>query len=194
MKDLNNNKYWLLALPFVGVLLWKLFRNTANIANRETDTLNESTAQATKFYSYFGIVNVGGFAVATPVVLTSTKNNIALLVQNIDDWSVVQQVFTKLCGGNYTVLKAASSALNTSDYNGFTNLLQKALTQKRIYCKRDSHSLKNVNQYGGTAAENFESGNFVGRCQSEDEYYYYYISQKDGNTYACDKDYFFTIN
>lgn len=193
-NNFNVNPLYALVAVFGSVVLFRFLRNTTKSANNATKDLTNSKKQAADFFSYFGIVKEGAIAVATPVVLTSTKDNIALLAKNIDNWEVVQDTFTTLCGGNYTIFQAAKTALNTTDYTGFSNLIAKALTQKRIFCKDDYQSFRIYNRYVVEAAESFNKGAFVGRCQSEDDDYYYYISRTDGNTYACDKDYFFTTN
>lgn len=193
-SNFNVKPLYALVAVFGVVVLFRFLRNTTKSANNATKDLTNSKKQAADFFSYFGIVKEGAIAVATPVYLTETKNNIALLAQNLDDWEIVQDTFTTLCGGNYTIFQAAKTALNTTDFTGFSNLIAKALTQKRIFCKDDYQSFRLYNRYVVEAAETFKKGAFVGRCQREDDNYYYYISRTDGNTYACDKDYFFTTN
>lgn len=187
----NNSNGWLwLAVPFAGVLAWRLFRNTANQANRVTDELDATNAQAVKLYGFFGITKVGGFAVATPIILDSTLAQVGWLIRNVCDWPQLQRTFTQMCGGNYTVLQAASTALSSSEYAGFTRLLETALTQKRIFANADYHTLYNANRYGGSVGENYREGQFVGRCVAEDDLYYKYLSQKDGVYYYAEKEYF----
>lgn len=182
-------------VPGSGLLLWKLFRNTARGANKVTRDLSSSEAQSAKFYGYFGvtILPVTG-ATATPVIKTSTLNLIGWLARNVNDWNTVQTAFTKLCGGNYTIIQAATTALNTSEYTGFVTLLENALRQKRIFCGNNAyHSLYHATQYGGSVGENFDANAFVGRCIGEDEMYYRYISWRDGVTYQCEKQYFYVV-
>lgn len=191
MKTQKTTLWWLwFVVPIAALTTWKIFRNTANAANRTTEDLDSSTAQAVKFFEYFGVVVTNLMVTATPVLLTSTKNLIGWLAMNIDDWQKVQRAFTQLCGGNYTIFQAASTALNSTDYSGFTNLIEKAQTQKRIFCTEDSFSMRNVNQYGGVLAVNYNKGDFVGRCQREDDTYYYYTYYATGETLAVEKNKF----
>lgn len=182
-------------VPGSALLLWKLFRNTANRANNVTRDLSSSEAQAAKFYGYFGvtILPVTG-ATATPVIKDSTLRLIGWLARNINDWNIVQRAFTQLCGGNYTIIQAATTALNTSEYTAFMTLIEKALRQKRIFCGNSAyHSLYNANRYGGELGENFDANAFVGRCIEEDDMYYHYISWRDGVKYQCPKEYFVIV-
>ena len=191
---MNNKKfpYWLLLLvPAAGIATYKLFRNMARGINRTTESIDNSKNQALKFFEYFGVVVTNLTVFATPVVSTTTKNLIAYLAMNIDDWNVVQDTFTSLCGGNYTIFQAASTALISQNYSVFSDYITIALSQKRIFCQNDSYSLRNVNQYGGVIAETFLKGDFVGRCQREDDTYYYYISINTGETYAVEKSNFY---
>lgn len=198
MENSNNNgiPWWAwFVIPIAGLTTWKLFRNTARGANRTTEDMTDSTAQAAKFYGYFGvkIMPVAG-AVATPVVLDATKKQIGWLARNINVWRDVQSAFTALCGGNYTIIQAATTALTTTDFNGFMSLINDALQQRRIFCgASDAVTLYNANRYGGSAAENFSANAFVGRCVREDDYYYYYYSWRDGVLYQAPKARFITI-
>lgn len=181
-------------VPGSALLLWKIFRNTARGANRLTEDLTDSEAQAVKFYGLFGVYQVAGQAFATPVVLDSTKKQIGWLARNINDWATVQRAFTTLCGGNYTIFDAAKLALPTADYNAFVTLIYNALAQPRIFATTDyAHTLYNPTPQGGQLAETFKNNAFVGRCISEDNYYYYYISWRDGVKYAAPKDDFKTV-
>lgn len=176
-----------------GIVAIKLLRNTSRQANDVTDNINETNAQAALLYSYFGIVKVGSVATATPVIKTDTLRRIGWLFRNVYDWPELQRAFTKLCGGNYTVLQAASTALSTLEYTSVMALLDTALMQKRIFCGNiPYHTLYNVDRYGGIAGENFDAGAYVGRCIEENDTYYFYISQRDGVKYAADKKYFIT--
>lgn len=183
----------ILKLVAGGLLVWWgarwIGRRATNEANNETNNLqDDSTAQAAKFYELFGVIRQGGIAVATPVLLTSTKNKIAYLAKNICDWKKIQSAFTKLCGGNYTILEAAGTALSSTDYNGFLNLIADAQKKKRIYCGSSaSYSMRNINSYGGIVFRNFEPGQFVGRLQKESDQYYFYIDSDDGTEAGCDK-------
>lgn len=193
---MEKSRWWLwFVIPIAGLTTWKIFRNTANQANHVTENMTDSEAQAVKFFGYFGIIVSGIIVTATPVVKDSTKRLIGWLARNINDWSVVQRAFTRMCGGNYTIFQAASTALDTTNYNGFVTLINNALTQKRIFCGSIAyHSLYNANNYGGQLGENFAPNTFVGRCTGEDNKYYYYVSWQDGCTYQCEKDYFLLKN
>lgn len=183
------------ALTIGGIMLWRLFRNpTANI-NQSTVNFDHSKQQAANLFAWFGVVRVNGVAVATPTFKENTLKKIALLAVNIDNWQVVQETFTSLCGGNYTVLEAAKTALSVNNYGVFTSYIENALKKKRIVCNvPNGITLKNANEYGGVAAEQFVKDDFVGRCQKQDDNYYWYISEKDGNTYAAPKNEFKLIN
>ena len=188
-----NKPFTVLAFLLGGVLVYKLVVNRTGSANKSTVSLDNSKAQAATFFDLFGVVREGAFAVATPVVLTSTKNKIAWLAMNIDDWQVVQSTFSALCGGGYTILQAASTALNADNNAAFLAYIRDAQKKKRIFCKdKPSYSVRfssNVEIVG----ENFNKDAFVGRLQKEDSGYYYYISSRDGLAYACDKNNFKTV-
>jgi len=179
-----------------GVLLYfglrLLGRRATNQANNETNNLqDDSTAQAAKFYELFGVIRQGGIAVATPVIRAETKNKIAYLAKNICDWKKIQSAFTNLCGGNYTILEAAGTALNSTDYQGFLNLIADAQKKKRVYCgSKASYSERNINSYGGIVFKNFEPGQYVGRLQAETDKYYIYIDADTGTECGCDKQNF----
>lgn len=178
------------ALLAGGILGYRLLRNTTNLANRTTNTLDNSKTQAAKFYALFGITKVGGVPIATPILRQETWNNLIRLSMNVDDWRVIQSTFTDMCGGNYAIFQAATNSLNTTEYGIWADTINAALSKKRIFCVTPHASLLNADRYGGIAAENFNAGDFVGRCQSEDDLYYYYVSILDGVTYACDKKFF----
>lgn len=181
-------------VPGSALLLWKLFRNTARGANRVTEDMTDSEAQSAKFFGYFGVTIAFGVATATPIIKDSTLKLVGWLARNVNDWAEIQRAFTRLCGGNYTILQAASTALDTTNYNGFVTLVNNALTEKRIFCgSHDSSSLYHADQYGGIAGENFKANAFVGRCISEDDYYYNYISWQDGFTYQAPKTSFIAM-
>ena len=110
------------AITILAVGAWKILRNTAKAANRLTEDLTDSEAQAVKFYGYFGIVKFGGVASATPILKTSTLQLVGWLARNVNDWPVVQDSFTTLCGNNYTIFQAASTAMDTTNYNAFVTL------------------------------------------------------------------------
>lgn len=188
----KGSKWWLwFVIPIATLTTWRLFRNTARRANRLTEDLTDSEAQAAKFFGYFGVKIIAGIATATPVVFDNTKHLIAWLARNINNWATVQTAFTRLCGGNYTILQAASTALNTADYTAFVTLLNNAMMQPRIFCGANpAATLWNANRYGGNAAENFAPNAFVGRCIDEDDMYYYYVSWLDGVTYQAPKESF----
>lgn len=174
-----------------GILLITKFlgRRATNESNNQAENISDiATAQAAKLYSLFGVVRQGGFAVATPVVLNSTKNKIAWLAANIYDWSATQKAFTKLCGGNYTILDAAKTALvNTANYNAFVDYISRAQKQKRIFCGDiPYYSVVNINQYGGSVFKNFKAGEYVGRCQNTDNGYYLYYDTNDGQLAGCE--------
>lgn len=192
MENKNIIPGWVwLAAPAAILLTYKLFRNIANSANDVTKSLDNSKKQALLFMDYFGVVVTNLTAFATPVTSETTKNKIALLAMNIDDWEVIQKTFTKLCGGNYTIFNAASTALNSQNYTVFSNYISTALTQKRIFCKEDSYSERNINQYGGSVCANYQKGDFVGRCISEDSEYYYFRYIETGEKCGVNKTNFF---
>lgn len=173
----------------VGVILWRLLRNPTRGINQSTVDFTHSKQQAANLFGWFGVVRVNGIAIATPTFKEATLKKIAYLAVNIDDWQVVQETFTQMCGGNYTVLEAAKTALSASNYGTFTAYISNALTKKRIICASEvGHTFRNgADRYGGILAEQFVKDDFVGRCQNTDDYYYYYISEKDGNTYCAPK-------
>lgn len=179
-----------LAVVVGGVAALRFFRNTTDDANRETNSLTSSKTQATKLFGFFGVVKVGAVATATPILKDSTKQQLSWLTANIDDWSVVQSSFTTLCGGNYTVIQAAKTALPTADYNAWVNLLNLALSRKRIFCVKQTQSFFQYSRDIETAGESFKPGDFVGRLIKEDSKFYYYMSQNDGKEYHCQKEFF----
>lgn len=185
----SNNKWWLwFVIPIAGFTTWKLFRNTARQSNRVTDDMTTNEAQAALFYGYFGITKALGIVTATPIIKNSTLQRVGWLARNINKWDKVQTAFTKMCGGNYTIWQAASMAMDTSNYQGFTSLINNALTQPRIFCgANNSATLYNADHYGGIAGENFNANAFVGRCIGEDADYYNYYSYKDGCLYQAPK-------
>lgn len=194
MEDSGNKggKWWLwFVIPIATLTTWKLFRNTARGANRVTENMSDSEAQAAKFFAYFGVKIIAGVAASTPVLFDNTKRLIGWLARNINDWAVVQSAFTRLCGGNYTIIQAASNSLNTADFTGFITLITEAQRLPRIFCGASpAVTLWNANRYGGEAAEQFAPNAYVGRCTNEDDNYYYYISWLDGVTYQAPKDKF----
>ena len=177
------------AVSLIGLLLWRLLRNPTRGINQTTVNFTHSKQQAANLFGWFGVVRVNGYAVATPTFKEATLKKIALLAVNIDDWQVVQDTFTQMCGGGYTVFEAAKTALSAANYGTFTAYIQNALTKKKIICDvANGITFKNgADRYGGVAAEQFVKDDFVGRCQNTDDYYYYYISEKDGNTYCAPK-------
>lgn len=190
-QDKNKMPWYLwFVIPIAALTTWRIFRNTARDANRETDDLSESETQAVRFFGLFGVKIVAGVAFATPIILDATLKQVGWLVRNVNDWQTIQRTFTTLSGGNLTIFQAAKTALSTADYNAFVSLLENALSQKRIVAKSNYHTLYNVNNYGGSVGENFNAGQFVGRCISENDLYYSYISQYDGVQYYAEKDFF----
>lgn len=185
-----KNALIILGLTVGGFAALRLFRNTTNEANRETNYFDDSKKQATKLFGIFGIVKVGAVATATPIIKDSTKQQLAWITANICDWSVVQSSFTTLCGGNYTVIQAAKTALPTSDYNAWVNVLNLALSRKRIFCVKQTQSFFQYSRDIETAGESFKPGDFVGRLIKEDSKFYYYMSQNNGKEYHCQKDFF----
>lgn len=180
-----------LAAAGIGVLwlMRKLGINATNESNEQSENLTDiSTQQAAKFYSLFGVVRQGGIAIATPVVLSDTKNKITWLAQNIYDWSKIQKAFTKLCGGNYTIIDAAKTALvNQDNYNAFIDYINKAQKQKKIFCGEiPYYSEVNITAYGGMVYKNFEAGQYVGRCQNTDNGYYLYYDSENGQLAGCE--------
>lgn len=192
MAQSKNNMPWYLwfVIPIAALTTWRIFRNTARDANRTTEDLTESESQAVRFFGLFGVKIVAGVAFATPIVLEATLKQVGWLVRNVNDWTTIQNTFTTLSGGNLTIFQAAKGALNTTEYNAFVSLLNTALSQKRIVAKVNYHTLYNVGAYGGEVGENFNAGQFVGRCIAESDKYYAYISQFDGVQYYAEKDFF----
>lgn len=191
MDEKNKSPWWLwFVIPIAALTTWRIFRNTARDANRTTEDLTESETQAVRFFGLFGVKIVAGVAFATPILLDATLQQLGWLSRNVCNWSAIQNAFTTLCGGNLTIFQAAKTSLNTTEYNAFVTLINTALSQPRIFAKDAYYSLSNVNQYGGTAGENFTAGQFVGRCISENDVYYSYISQYDGKQYYAEKEYF----
>ena len=187
----------ILTLVAVGggiMLISRLFGHRAtNDSNKQSEKLTDiATAQAAKFYNLFGVIRQGGFSVATPVVLNSTKNKIAWLAANIYDWSATQKAFTKLCGGNYTLLDAAKTALiNSTNYNSFVDYISRAQKQKRIFCGAiPYYSEVNLTKYGGSVFKNFAANQYVGRCQNTDDGYYLYYDSESGQLAGCDSNKF----
>lgn len=180
-----------LAAAGIGVLwlMRKFGINATNESNEQSENLTDiSTQQAAKFYSLFGVVRQGGIAIATPVVLSDTKNKITWLAQNIYDWSKIQKAFTKLCGGNYTIIDAAKTALvNQDNFNAFIDYINKAQKQKKIFCGEiPYYSEVNITAYGGMVYKNFEAGQYVGRCQNTDNGYYLYYDSENGQLAGCE--------
>ena len=188
----NNGKWWLwFVIPIAALTTWKIFRNTARGANRVTDDMTTNEAQAVMFYGLLGVKNVLGTYVSTPTFLPDTLRKIGWLARNVNDWDKVQRAFTNLCGGTYTFFQAASNALAVNEYDAVVDLINTALTQRRIFCGDIiANTLYNANRYGGQAGESFQPNTFVGRCTGEDSDYYYYVSWRDGVTYQAPKDLF----
>lgn len=191
-EESKKNPWWLwFVIPVAALATWRIFRNTARGANRTTEDITESEAQAVKYFGLFGVKIVAGVAFSTPILLESTLKQVGWLTRNVNDWAIIQQTFTSLSGGNLTIFQAAKTSLSTSDYTAFVSLLESALSQKRIFCGNIGyHTLYNVDRYGGIAGENFNPGQFVGRCIEETDTYYVYVSQNDGVRYYANKNYF----
>lgn len=184
-------------LGVAGFLFYRLFRNTTGSANNVTANISEeSVRQATLFYGYFGIVKLqnGTFAISTPTFLESTLQKIAWLIVNIVDVADVQRQFSALCGGYYTLLQAAKTALSTSNYTIFVNYMNNAAKQKRIFCK-DMAATTAISVSGNVeiAGESFAANQYVGRLQGENDNYYSYISMNNGKTYFARKTSFIAI-
>lgn len=188
----ENNAWWLwFVIPIAALTTWKLFRNTAKNRDKAVEEMTISEAQAAKFYAYFGITIAGPVVTATPIVLDSTLRQVGWLARNIYNWDDCQKAFRQMCGGNYTIIQAATMAMSTAEYSGFINVLQAAQTQKRIFCgNNNATTLYNADRYGGFAGESFDANKYVGRCTQQDDMYYYYVSWRDGVTYQAPKTQF----
>lgn len=191
MAQKSDNKWYLwFVIPIAALTTWRIFRNTARNSNRTTEDLTESEAQAVRFFGLFGVKIVAGVAFSTPVLLDATLKQIGWLARNVNDWATVQRAFTTLCGGDLTIFQAAKTALNTTEYSAFVSLINTALTQPRIFAKVAYYSVYSIDGNVMMAGENFRAGQFVGRCISENDKYYVYISQTDGVKYFADKEFF----
>lgn len=188
----NSSSWWLwFVIPIAALTTWKIFRNSAKNRNKATADMSISEAQAAKFYGFFGVTIAGPVVTATPIVLDSTLRQVGWLARNIYNWDDCQTAFRKMCGGNYTIIQAATMAMSAAEYSGFINVLQAAQTQKRIFCgTADATTLYQANRYGGYAGEGFKANEYVGRCTKQDEMYYYYVSWRDGVTYQAPKTQF----
>lgn len=185
----------------IGIAAFKLLRNRTQNVNNVGETISDdATAQATKFYGLFGVKRTGSVAIATPVVFESTENQIFWLAQNIVDWKQVQSAFTQLCGGDYAILQAASTALSSSSYNKFVSYINDAVKRKRVFCGTQSANLYTVSMYNMLpTVYGYRPGDYVGRLQGEKNNYYsgdYYLVMRsdDGITYYAPKDKFILKN
>lgn len=182
-------------LGFVGFAAYKLFKNQTNSVNSLTESISDdATAQATKLYGLFGVKRSGSVAVATPVLLESTRNQIMWIAQNIVDWKQVQSAFTTLCGGDYNLLQAASTALSSTYYNQFVSYVNKAVKQQRIFGGTGtswiySYTNNQLKQY-----DTIRPGAYVGRLQVTHGNYYGFTSESDGKMYYAPKDKFILKN
>lgn len=136
----------------------------ANLASNDIDEL--STAQAAKFFGLFGIERIGGLARATWVLKSDTLAKILSLAANIGNWSKVQQAFTALCGGSYTILQAASDALSASNYSTFVDTINKAVSLPMMYAaKGNAVAFSDVNNRSNAEHIEYSKGDYIGRCQ-----------------------------
>lgn len=179
----------------IGVTAYKLFSNRTNDVNALTESISDdATAQATKLYGLFGVKRSGSVAVATPVLLESTRNLIMWIAQNIVDWKYVQSAFTKLCGGDYNLLQAASTALSSTYYNQFVTYVNKAVKQQRIFGGTGTSWIYSYENNQLKQYETIKPGVYVGRLQITQGNYYGFVSESDGKYYYAPKDKFVLKN
>lgn len=195
-KSMNMKTPLLIALlGVIGIAAYKLFSNRTNDVNALTESISDdATAQATKLYGLLGVKRSGSVAVATPVLLESTRNQIMWIGQNIVDWKQVQSAFTTLCGGDYNLLQAASTALSSTYYNQFVSYVNKAVKQQRIFGGSGtswiySYTNNQLKQY-----DTIRPGAYVGRLQVTQGNYYGFTSESDGKMYYAPKDKFLLKN
>jgi hypothetical protein len=195
-KSMNMKTPLLIALlGVIGIAAYKLFSNRTNDVNALTESISDdATAQATKLYGLLGVKRSGSVAVATPVLLESTRNQIMWIGQNIVDWKQVQSAFTTLCGGDYNLLQAASTALSSTYYNQFVSYVNKAVKQQRIFGGSGtswiySYTNNQLKQY-----DTIRPGAYVGRLQVTQGNYYGFTSESDGKMYYAPKDKFILKN
>ena len=195
-KSMNMKTPLLIALlGVIGIAAYKLFSNRTNEVNALTESISDdATAQATKLYGLLGVKRSGSVAVATPVLLESTRNQIMWIGQNIVDWKQVQSAFTTLCGGDYNLLQAASTALSSTYYNQFVSYVNKAVKQQRIFGGSGtswiySYTNNQLKQY-----DTIRPGAYVGRLQVTQGNYYGFTSESDGKMYYAPKDKFILKN
>lgn len=195
-KSMNMKTPLLIALlGVIGIAAYKLFSNRTNDVNALTESISDdATAQATKLYGLLGVKRSGSVAVATPVLLESTRNQIMWIGQNIVDWKQVQSAFTTLCGGDYNLLQAASTALSSTYYNQFVSYVNKAVKQQRIFGGNGtswiySYTNNQLKQY-----DTIRPGAYVGRLQVTQGNYYGFTSESDGKMYYAPKDKFILKN
>lgn len=195
-KSMNMKTPLLIALlGVIGIAAYKFFSNRTNDVNALTESISDdATAQATKLYGLLGVKRSGSVAVATPVLLESTLNQIMWIAQNIVDWKQVQSAFTTLCGGDYNLLQAASTALSSTYYNQFVSYVNKAVKQQRIFGGSGtswiySYTNNQLKQY-----DTIRPGAYVGRLQVTQGNYYGFTSESDGKMYYAPKDKFILKN
>lgn len=147
----------------------------ANLASNDIDEL--STAQAAKFFGLFGVERLGGFARATWVLKSETLLKILSLAANIGNWSKVQQAFTALSGGSYTILQAASDALSASNYSTFVDTINKATVLPMMYAAASNAvAYSDVNDRFNADKIEYQKGDYIGRCQEAIGNYYKFQS------------------
>lgn len=182
-------------LSVIGIAAYKLLKNTTESVNNVTVNIsNDAIAQATKLYGLFGVKRSGTVAVATPVLLESTRNQIFWIAQNIVDWAAVQAAFTQLCGGDYNLLQAASTALSSTYYNQFVSLVNKAVKQQRIFCGASQGFIYSYVNDVFKQKKTVKPGEYVGRLQNANGNYYAFFSESDGKTYYCPTSQFILKN
>lgn len=201
-KSMNMKTPLLIALlGVIGIAAYKLFSNRTNDVNALTESISDdATAQATKLYGLLGVKRSGSVAVATPVLLESTRNQIMWIAQNIVDWKQVQSAFTALCGGDYNLLQAASTALPSTYYNQFVSYINNAVKQQRVFCgsvKSELWTLALSNIL--PSVFKYNANQYVGRLQGEKNNFYgsdYYlvIRSEDGKLYYAPKKFFVLKN
>lgn len=176
----------ILILSGIGIAVWgafKLFGNRANGANSQTAELTATAEQAARFYDLFGVVRIGSLAYSTPILKSETLARVYNLAREIEDWPELQRKFTNLCGGNYTILEAAKTSLNTSEYSQFMDIVSATNKGKRIYAKA---AMKISGLLPTVPAFNFNANEYIGRVLKDSGTQVSFW--KDGAQYLVKKD------
>lgn len=161
-----------LSLAAGGIIGLLIFLNRNNNTKKTKDSNNETAdfsataQQAALFYELFGVTRLGGTAFATPIISSNTVNRVMWLARNIENWSELQKKFTALCGGHYTILEAAGTALSSAKYKEFIDTVNQAQQHKKLYAVKK----------GTFGAKTFQPGDYMGRANKVgDPYVSFYI-------------------